>query len=240
MPTRGRRGARRTARTRRTPRRKYGKRKQNKLTLYSSPSTIIKPRAFVKLKYIDTDTPSLNLSTLQSFNYNGYNINGAYDVNQAVASTTMPGFTEWSAFYERYRVRAAKMSTQWVNNTGVVVYAMTFFRDDAVSPIINWTDFRNQEGNPYTSVRLLPNSTGMNMCKTKVYAKMATMTGSKIQYLADSVYAGTLSTNPSRLYFGYNMIGTFDGAAAPASTTVVVRTTITMYVEFFDRVQLTV
>lgn len=51
----------------------------------------------------------------------GFNANGLYDVDPRVASTSVPGFTEWMGLYNRYRVLATKYKISLCSRDGITL-----------------------------------------------------------------------------------------------------------------------
>jgi hypothetical protein len=236
MPQRRRNATykRRTKKRAGTRRKKYMRRNGPSM----GPSKIIKPHLFTKLSYVDVDTPSITCNSSVGFAYNTYVVNGAYDVNSAVISTAMPGFNEWIAFYKKYRVRAVKMVTSWVAIETQPLYVMTYISGDAGSINVNWTDFREQESQNFNSTKLLTPNGSNGQCTTKVYCKLSTLVGSKLTYLTDLSYTGSITSNPAIPLYGYNVIMSPAGANFGTTFSQPVKTKITMYIEFFDRIAL--
>jgi hypothetical protein len=207
---------------------------------------------FVKLKYIDTDTPELTMSSVGApFSFNTYKGNSGYDVNLSIGSSKMPGFNEWSAFYTQYRVRAAKITFECCNNfvtnvnTTEPVYMFVHVQDlNQPTAFTSWPFIRALEGNRYSKFKLLSNSGGMDKGRLSIYVDYAKFLGNKLQYNASPAYSGnTISsvgggTDPAVLAQIYAGVMTYDGAPVVTSGIYPVHATVTQYVEFYNRVDL--
>lgn len=212
-------------------------------TTMVSRSLIVPDRFFTKLRYYDVDTPFINLSTNYAFRY--YYGNALYDINPSLASSQVPGVTALQGLYHSYRVHAMKIVFE-VANTTLDPLLMTLHQqtDFSTTAFNTWAKIVSLAGNKYTKQRVIGPSTGMDRGRLSLYVDFSVVNGSKLQYIADSDYTGTLAdpltsvvgSNPNNLFFVYAILSTIDGSPVSASSVIPIRVEITQYVELFRRI----
>jgi len=188
---------------------------------------IVPNRIVSRLKYICNrilSNTGLNTCSIQ------FRSNGLYDVDPAVASSSVPGFAEWLTLYQRYRVLKCHTKCTFVNR-------------EAFPVIIN-LGFDTQ---PYTAnTKVLAYYEGSNQ-KTQILGTNAASFGTTIEMsrgpeivgdnmaLNDFGYTGTVASNPSSLW--YHSISADASYLGTVFTTlgVAVRWETEFETEFFER-----
>lgn len=186
---------------------------------------------FVKLKYVDSDTPIIGAATA-TFGNNTYKLNSAFDVNASIGSANMPGFQEWAAFYQRYRVMAAKITCRYVIRAPNPTYIGIYFTPLAAPFSASWLNFRELEGNRNNVIRLCPASgvTG-SVGKLKMFRTMKNLEGDK-RLTYDDNYQALVTTNPSNIATG--LVYCIDGNNVNnlGNIAAYVQVTVTMWIKF--------
>lgn len=193
----------------------------------------------VRLVYEDYDVPAISLTTAQAVNWNTYNINSAYDPNDAFASGALPGFNEYAAVYANYRVTWCKISTTFTQALGnPACYVGIYMR-----PIIGetgfttWRDWIEIAANPQPNAReILGNANGNESTKTlMVKSSLGKLIGQPMMLASDTAYQASVVSNPAQKLQAFVFIATMDGFGPVATLSVYVRVRITYYVTFWNR-----
>jgi len=194
------------------------------------------PRSKVaKLKYVDTDTTTITFTGGNTQPSNVYKINSAYDVNNSVASTNMPGFAEMSSMYNNYKVLATKIKT-------------TFYVPDAFSePLTVGIIMVPQALGSYTQaewqhlVRANPNNCVSRMAipvqraqTVKMYRKLSAVHGNPAEFRGNENYSAVYTANPATIMYGYVFASQLTGNIPPAGE-VTAKTEVTMYIKFYKK-----
>lgn len=228
-------------------RRRYGG-KTNSGSTMAIRQLVCPDRMFVKLMYVDVDTPTLSSGgTPTNIYYNQYYANSLWDVNTVVGSTVVPGFSEWAKFYNRYRVYAYKVKYECVNNqTAAPVYMWLHCQPDAQPGSFTlWKNIRDFEANRYSAVKLLSESNAMNRDTVEIFVDLRKFFGNPLMWEADLTFSGftggaDTGSTPARQTKVYAGVASHDGGSFAASTLLAsVNLTITFYAELFDRIDLT-
>jgi len=188
---------------------------------------IMPPRIVTRLKYIVLGILQNNTGVTASRQMNA---NGIYDVDPAIASTSVPGFAEFSGFYNRYRVFKVKSTCIFINNEGFPLVANLGFEAIPFASngkTIAYYEMHNQK------TTLIP--------RTQTAAGLRlTMTKRDIDIVGDAVvlgslnYTGTLSSNPASLWYTTISVSS-QGVGLPLTLNgVSIRWEIEFDVEFFE------
>lgn len=202
---------------------------------------------FVKLRYMDVDTPTLG-STIAAYASNTYKINSAYDVNGAIATSNMPGFLEWAGLYNRYRVHACKIRTEFMANLQAVAptevvpsiiqsnfFVGVYFPSYNGNPPASWGEYLQLKSLPYSSQRCLSTAGGMDRQVCKVFCPIWKLFGNKRQVLGDDNFDAPVTGNPAFVLNGLVYALTPTGTVMTNLSSVIHRTEVTMYIEFYQR-----
>lgn len=188
----------------------------------------------VKLRYVDTDTPVITFDGAgQYFRYNRYKINAAYDVNDAVLSTTMPGFNEYAPMYSAYQVIATKIrATFWVTlshavpmNVGIAMVRLPLTVGTSDEANIRF------RGNPNAITSML--IPGQRKTLTLYRRIGSQLLGNATQYRGDQSYSSSTGGQPANLFYGYVAAFPVNTNVTPPSASIYVKTEVTMYIRFF-------
>jgi hypothetical protein len=171
-----------------------------------------------------------------SFRY--FRLNSAYDVDTAVGSTVMPGFTEWSAFYSNYRVLSTAVDfTATVSGVSAGAMATICMVPNSSQPTLpsNPTVWSVQPQSVHQDI-LNYSSGGSNRVRfTRRYSLASLFRVTQTQFQADFDYSATTSANPARqAYLAFTVLGA--NSSTPA--TMYMQIYVSMMVEFFNPIQL--
>lgn len=213
--------------------RKFGKRSRRKRAGKKIP--LITPfNHFVKLRYIDTDTMSMG-TTLGTYDIKGWRMNSAYDVNQQIGSTAMPGFSEWAAFYTTYRVMAGKIKVTLVNTTTTPVYFGMYW-DPSNTVTSSWSGVMHTKGNMGSKQVLLNVATaGGNKTTLTSFMKYSKLYGNKWSVEGSDAFGAVTSANPATTLFAGVYVASDDGISVLPTGTFPLACEITLWVKFYDR-----
>lgn len=114
----------------------------------------------------------------------------AYDVDPAVGSTAMPGFTEFAGFYARYRTLAMKYKFSVANQEA---FPLTVIHGFSNSAIASGSVSLTYAGNPLMSTAILGPSTGQGR---GIYQRKATVVqiSGTAQALYDDIFTGATNS----------------------------------------------
>jgi hypothetical protein len=150
--------------------------------MYKSPRGIGWPQEYVvKLRWIYAAT--LNTAGVQVIGLN-YSSN-AYDIDPAVGGTAMPGFLEYSSFYERFRTLKVGYNIDLMNREAFNVVGFAGFSNDSgfVVSIANC-------GNPLWKNKTMGPLTGFNRVTLKDEKTTDQIVGTKTSTF-DDLYSGS-------------------------------------------------
>jgi hypothetical protein len=167
-----------------------------------------------------------------------FKINTLFDVDPLILSGTISGFKEVMAFYTYFRVKKFRAHLEITNNEAFpVMWGIVFSPDSLVGVIANRDDAINALENDFsTRPKMLSAKGGIDKDKTTLRCDPEVLLGNSQQYNADVAYAGTVTTDPTRLLY-MNVI-----IASPSATNLIngVTTTLTLNytTQFFSRINL--
>jgi len=205
----------------RNPKRNIG----SGIVLYKAPRTMMPEEFTTNLKYIVQDVVANNGNTKASIKFR----TEAYDVDPALASTAMPGFTEFAAFYQRYRALEIGYKFSAANQEGI---NMTVIHGFSILTIASGSLNIEYAGNPLFQTSVLGPLTGNN---TRIFqdSKPVWKIAGTRQALYDDLYTGsttsaTLAT-AGTVYCHFGIITPVAMTAAGCLVTV----EITLKVQFY-------
>jgi len=170
--------------------------------------------------------------------YHQFKLNSAYDVNNALANTVMPGFTEHAAFYQRYRVNMAVLKTTFVNmNPNAAVYVGMWVAPETQTNISGWTSFMELKGNPWVKRMLLgPSGSSKDRVTMSMVVPFKKLLGNALQYKSSVDYTAACTTNPAKIIPGYIYACSADGTTNTGL--IQLETTVTQYITMYSRFNL--
>lgn len=188
----------------------------------------------VKFRYCDTDTPSIAIAAGTSAQKVEYKINSMYDINSAIASTTVPGYTEYTQMYGTYRVLGVKIKTTFLTNSDVTTpFNVGIIMHNTQLAGIGWTDWqRYLRSNRHCVTSTM---TSQKPVTLSLYRKLGTVWGDKRQYLSNDGFSGGVGANPSLLLYGYVVATLPTTSTFGANTACVHKTEITLYTKMYRR-----
>jgi hypothetical protein len=211
---------------------------------------IVSDRQMIQLKYVDTNTMELGIAGGSAISQvNTYNLNGLFDVNTSLASTAVPGFKEWGAFYRHYRVKGVKITCDVLSETpgaaiGIIMHAQPA---NAIVPLFtNWLAIREFESNSNTRQTTISSyDGGAAKSYLEMYVDLSALHGNKLSYETDSVFVGDFpsiglsGSNPTSIPKLYIIAYKMDGSpAAVGFNAAVLDLKFKFYVECYDRIDL--
>jgi len=156
----------------------------------------------------------------------------AFDVDPLLGSTATPGFAEWAAFYNNYRVTSSRIRISFSNTSstqGVLVVVCPLNVDPGASPgvvVVNsWIDHPYQQHRIVGTAGSPPTTMHVEMSTEKIF-------GSKMIYMDDNFQA-LVTTNPVNNW--YWALGFISSVIPGAPFGVDYLVDIEMGVEFFSR-----
>jgi len=160
-----------------------------------------------------------------------FQVNCAYDVDPVLGSTATPGFVEWSAFYQQYRVVGYRYVFTVVNKEAFPVLAVVV--NTNVDPGVG--GYATYMGNPNTQKCLLSSNTGGPCTHTfRGSHTTANIAGSIVAETDDS-YASLVNTVPlNKIFCGLAI----DGIGSNVTAGVTYLFTCKMKIRFYERKQL--
>jgi len=147
----------------------------------------------VVLFYQDTNQIRSSTTSICSWRYR---TNSVYDPDPNLSTGALAGFTEWSAFYNRYRVIEFGYDVQIAN---LESFPLMIMCGPTVNDIgANATFIDQLPENPYGKKSLISAMGGMDRCRLKGNIDLARFVGSKTLFNSDN-FASTVLTNPNNL-----------------------------------------
>jgi hypothetical protein len=131
--------------------------------------------------------------------------NALYDIDPTFGSTSLPGYSEWVAFYNWNLVPSYSYNITLVNNEAfpVVIYIV----NGTVDPGTTGTNFYEYSTAKYGKQKILSAKGGNDRCTIKGRVSVSKLVGLNI--FQDNSFRGSSTSNPTTLvYFGigYNSL----------------------------------
>ena len=199
-----------------------------------------------KLMFTYNDVTSINLAIPPGSpfaqQYFQYKINSLWDLNAQIGSTSTIGFTQWSAFYSKYHVKWARLTTTFVNTGANPVHVGVFIRpihSEPVSLLGLWSYFREaSDGNnlPIKSVLLTPTGGSKDRVTLSVSCPLGRLLGNPSEFAGDVGYSAATNTDPTLLQDAFVFMLDADGAVNIATGSYVTcKTTIKVIANMYQR-----
>lgn len=153
---------------------------------YKSPRVVMPEEFDTTLHYIVQDVVTAVGGQLASIRFR----TEAYDVDPAIASTAMPGFAEFAAFYQRFRTLELGYKFSCANQEA---FSLTMIHGYSTSSISSGALAITYAGNPLFSSSILGPATGMNT-KTFMNNKSVVQIAGTSQPLYDDLYTGSTTS----------------------------------------------
>lgn len=155
--------------------------------IYRSPRMVMPPEFDTKLSYHVQNVVTNIAGTQASIRF-GTN---AYDVDPAIASTAMPGFVEFAAFYSRFRTLGIRYKFSVANQEA---FSLTIIHGFSCAAIASGSVAITYAGNPLMKSTIVGPLTGINTKTLTGSATVTKITGTN-QPLFDDLYTGSTSSN---------------------------------------------
>lgn len=186
----------------------------------------------VHLRFVETTSMVVG-ATGFSTGATTYALNNPYAPNQtAVTPNQTPGFNEWGAFYNKYKVMSTKFCAEIVNSQTEPIYGGIFY-NPAGNTITSWQNFMEMRGNrdslQYMINAISSDKNQRRMCLTRSLGDLYGLPG---EYQDDGVWAGATSGSPPSLIFGGVYVASYNGTVNVGLNPVKVE--IDFWVKFFD------
>lgn len=152
---------------------------------------IVADRSVVKLRYLNVDNPQIPANALLPYSTITLIANGLWDVSPLVASSAIPGFSEWGNFYESYRAISIHIKATFVNNLNFPQYCFIYVPGRSAPTPVSWTDFRQTKGNQYCKMALMQATGNNGTTRTlSMFVPFADLIGNKQLYRSNLNYEG--------------------------------------------------
>lgn len=206
---------------------KVGKAGATRLVMYKNLGTVVPDEFDTHLKY-NTFEVCTNVGGLAaSLRFR----TEAYDVDPSLGSTAMPGFTEFAAFYARFRPLALSYKFSVANQEA---FPLSVLHGYTTTSIASGSLNSTYAGNPLFGTSILGAAGGMSVAKFQRTASVTKIVGTQ-QPLFDDLYTG--STTSATLATAGTVYCNF-GVVAPQVMTAlgcVVTVQITLALRFYRR-----
>jgi len=161
----------------------------------------------------------------------------AFDPDPALGSGSIPGYNEWKAFYNHYRIvglgvrgSVSHVETSPVKFT-IVPYSGTLITNNSINTA---TAIYDLDGNPMSRNYVMSQSSGgPNVLKFNHHWSYSEIVGDDI-YLLDDLYTAPNNGNPTRMCFLLFAAAVMTGANF--ATGILQNLEFDLDVEFFDRI----
>lgn len=202
------------------------------LRLPRSVSNIMPDRYYTRLRYYGSQ--NLTIAAGAAGVARRWQPSGAYDIDPLLGSTATPGFAEFAAFYDQYRVTVSRIRVE-ISNTSTTPCQATVVplnADPGASPTLN--TIQSWPNQSYAKVVQVP---GIGAPPVRMDCEMSTekIFGSKQVYFDDNFMSLT-NTVPTNNWFW--AVGLATNAFVGSATTYDVAIYIDIGCEFFARKQL--
>lgn len=153
--------------------------------------------------------------------------NGAFDVDPILGSTNTPGFSEYAALYNYYRVVKVEYDLEICNLETFPVRAYTFFANTDPGTVGNF----QFPGGPYCKSHLLAGKTGTDLQHFKDSKLVATVVGTSAVEKEDN-FRAAVTANPVDLIWLGIAGNSVAGAFLPNG--IAIAGQVRMYTRFYD------
>lgn len=209
-------------------------------TSMSTKRLIVPDRAFIKLRWNNILTPSIATS-VSNFNYYQWRINGLYDIDPAIGSEDVAGFSSWGSFYGEYRVNACKVKIRFTNLDNVPKYVGFAFLPENNALPSTWADYKDMMANSYVTHTTLEQDGSRTSKLLSMYCDLGKLVGDINLYRSNLNYRGTTAgsllggANPGiQLLLHAFAMGYSSTVALPTVTPLDI--SAVFYTEFFGRI----
>jgi len=163
---------------------------QRPLAVNLSRYLVVPPSIYARLRFsVDKHITSAG-TDYASYSWN---INGLYDVDPALASTKVMGFTEWHSLFRTNQVTEARVELDIVNQTTEPTLLDVTFVQNSVGPNL-WDP--TKYGNAFSSTKTLSGKGGLDKCHISRKIDLAQLNGTLAYWGSPDYFQGTLGTNP--------------------------------------------
>jgi len=194
-----------------------------------SPQLIISDRIYTKLTF--GGFANLTIAAATAVIARRYTPSAAYDVDPLVGSTAMPGFAEFAALYNLYRVTTSRITVEFANQStsAIKVCVIPLNSDPGSAPSSAVVDFWML--NPYSKVKVL---SPVGSPTEAIRSSMSTekIFGSKAVYF-DDTFAAQVTGIPNNNWFW--AIGLQSPVVAAGNLLIAVNIVIDIGLEFYER-----
>lgn len=156
------------------------------MVMYKNMGTVIADELDIKLKYLTFESLTNIGGTVASLKFR----TEAYDVDPAIGSTAMPGFTEYAAFYSRYRPLAIGYNFTVGNQEAFPLAILHGFTQNTIASGSLGITYA---GNPLFRSSLLGPLTGEGVATYRQTASVTKIVGTQ-QPLFDDLYTGSTTS----------------------------------------------
>jgi len=225
---------RKKQRTKTKPRPKRNQYQDNRIITFNR--TIVPDSVRTRLVWLDPNNVLNNSGA--AFVAKRFRPTGIYDIDPLLGGSSVAGFTEWAAFYYKYRVIHTNLTFHCANyDTGTVLQVVTLPLnvDPGATPTLS--DIQNWTLQPFARHSLLSKSGGMDRCTLKLNINLRNFVGTDT-FLVDDSYSSAVTNVPQNNV--YVAVGAFVIGGLTMTNGIGYSLTISSIVEFFERKELNV
>lgn len=214
-------------------RRRYGRvRRGRKRAPYSLPF-----KRHVKLAYTELKTPVI-VPGSGPVGYYSWRLNSAFDPNSATGSYGIPGFKEYSAFFQYYRVNAVKVWIQAQNVAQIPIYVGVRVLDPRSETILTtptWNEFMEMktQGRVRSTMLSVPNS-GKSQKTITYYADFGKLYGNRLQWRTAGEFDSLVTSNPHTIFWAQIFVADTNGVGTTVPA-VTMNLKMTYYISFWGK-----
>lgn len=202
------------------------------------PLFMVPPKSKKVCLCFPSDSVTITESAVSGGAFRYYRLNSAYDVDTGVGSTNTPGFNEWSAFFNNYRVWRTHVRVEGGVSGGssgalaTVGLVPNSFQATLPSSKIYWI---SQPGVVHQTISQLSNG-GRTICVLdKQYSLPTIFRITKRQFMDDMDFTATTGSNPSRQAYVAVTLNSINSSTVMSFSFTIV---VSMEIEFFNPIQL--
>jgi len=208
-------------------------RKYTSVKRFVRQGTLVADKQFIKFKYNSVFT--FGAGSVGSYVYAGNNL---FDPNTTGAGGQPQGYDQWTAFYQRYRVRSCKIVATFIEGgasagnmrqyTVIPCTQQQVTNITSMNPLV--VSMQPRARSTYSNV----NTGSGAIARIKHYAKTKDIFGITQTTLSDDDYSSLVSAAPANIWSWVIVNRAIDSTSSP---NVYVQISLTYYAELYSRVE---
>ena len=186
-------------------------------------------------KYENINTNNVDLIGPTPFAFKLFRINSLNAINTTGGNGGIPGYINWTKFYNRYAVHWAKITCEFINNSIEPCYVGIAFRPITMETSWNsWSQYRNIDSNtfPNQQVLLTPRNGSKDSCTLSVQCKLDTLWGLPSQHNGSLAFTSDINANPPTIQDA--IIFALSGNGSAINANIITRISIDMIATMYQ------